>query len=1089
MTRTWLLILGGILLDGAALAVDSLEIPVTSELVDVTSDPENLYSGAPLFSAAFCGDRTQILSKYYGLHLKYRRELGIDFAYYIHEDRDFREPLPATKKEALLERPLIPVLQFALLPNIDLPESRSRNFPEHDPAVVQDYLRRYTNVVFGGGNVAEDDIGLSWYYRRNYGRVPSGPGGRIFPTAFFDWYEALLKRSTAPFMLLEYNGSYGISYAASERGLSMGCAQLFNRGGQTPCINMVASRSAARQYPYPFGIQFSGQVNLVVTNADAVASNGAAPRFVAPPCDWEPNYPKSYALCRQWLYLSWLNGARFFRWESGEFIRVSPQLEIPSPLMRSTARAAAFISAFGRTGPVQAPIAIVREFANPWDSPHLRVDAPDREGGGIDFTIIGGAPYAAGDHQLHDLVDFFYPHYVQGGMDVKKATKEDFALCATPYGSSVDLLLSDVRQEGLAPYGLLIWGGVPPESPSLVRDKLFAYLANRQGRVVLFGTAARRLFPEWFVDAAPVAVPAGTTIRYGGRALTESADFLRERLRPDSDARRSGLKVLATAGAEPLIVEVMGGLVLALSDYGLNQAPQPAPAAARWRVDRTVDEWPHRLLEHARLLLAEEATQQTPFSVNNGALHYVVTRPRPGEYLLGLFNDALTSQPFRIASRIGAIEQCEEIKLDDEQPALKGAANGAAYAPPGLRDSPALPLDYGLSDATHIEGRDVRLFRIRVQERGVREVPAVRYPDRPANRVLAVAGLEDIRHYVQSMSSFFQWFDGVAIDAAALLSLEDEWLAEQAHWLDRRGVRVVVDAATSSTDQAARAVARLAVLKKAPKNLIFASPPRELAAAAAAAGVRVLEPAAVHRLSEPGATFAPAASLNLVDLHYNNEEALYRDVRHFAARQPATSLCGSRSPAGIIRAPAAAEGLCAGVCDAGPGLCSLKAFVGTHRAALAGYTQLKVDSTYLLSKNAAALLEDAAALKGLTLRLIVDLRPDQIHFDRIALYPHLPNYARGLRLYAEILGKMKALGAKDLILRIQDTGAMRDQEKYIRQRDDTWSAFADQAAQNGIALHLSIEPGLKFSDRADFTRSNVFVIDGDKGPARSALSI
>ena len=1091
MTRTMLLTLGAVLLV-LALPVQATpdahagwdqRIPVTSQQSDVGDDPENAYSGAPQFDWSFFGDRTQVLSKYYGLYLKYRRELGIHFRYYLHEDHSFQEPLSPTKKEVLLEKPVIPMLQFALLSNIDQVETDTGYFPPYNSAVIRDFLKKYPHVIFGGGNIAEYDIGFSWFYKHNYGRVPVGPGGRVFPTAFFDWNEALLKRSTVPYMLLEYNGAYGLHYAASEHGLSMGCAQLFNRGGQTPVINLVASRSASRQYPYPFGTQFSGQVSLAVTNATAVSENHAAPGYVAIPFVSEPNYPKSYALCRQWLYLSWLNGARFFRWEAGEFIRVSPKLEIPSPLMNFTAKAAKFIDAFGRTGPVQAPIAIIREFANTWDSPHLRVDAPDREGGGMDFKTIGDTPYTAGDYQLHGLVDFFYPHYIQGGMDVKKATREDFALCTTPYGSSVDLLLGDVRKEAFARYGLVIWGGIPPESPSVVRDKLLWHIANNRGRVVLFGAAARRMFPEWFADQPPASIVRGAAIAYGGRTFTEAADFLLEPLRADLDAKKLGLKVLASVGGQPLIVECLGGLVLVLSDYGLNQTEHLAPSAARWQVDRIIENLPFNLLTHASRVLADEANKQTLFSVNNENLHYVVTRPQTGEYLLGLFNDKLTSEAFLIKSRIGAITALEEIKLDDGQAALKSAANGAAYAPPGLRESPALLLDYGLSDDQHIEGRDVRLFRIQVREHGVKELPAIRYPGRPANRVLAVAGLEDVRHYLQGMSSFFQWFDGVKINADALLSVDDGWIMEQAHWLDRRGVRVAVDGSGINGAQTARVIAKLALLKKAPKDLIIEAPSRELETSAAQAGVRLLAPAEVHRLFQKDQTFNEQAKLNILDLYYNSEEALYCDLRHFAFGQGVLSLRGKRVSTGWEGTLLAAEDLSDAVCDAGPGLSRLKDFVVCHQTELGRFKHLKIDSTYLLSKTSVALIEDAVALAGFNVKLVVDMRPDQIHFDRIAFYPHIPNYGSGLKLYAEILDKMTTLGAKDLILRIQDEGAMRNKEKYIRQRDETWTAFAALAARQGIKLHLIFEKTLKFSDTADFSRPNVFVIAGSRGTA------
>jgi len=1063
--------------DEAAGVPYASSIPVTSQQIDLGDDPENAYSGAPQFNWSFVGDRTQLLSKYFGLYRKYRRELGIHFRYYLHEDQHFQDPIPTSKKEAILDSPVIPIIQFALLSNIDQVETDTGYFPAYEPAVIHAFLKKYPNVIFGGGNVAEYDIGFSWFYRHNYGRVPVGPGGSVFPTAFFDWNEALLKRSTVPYMMLEYNGSYGIHYAAWGRGLSMGCAQLFNRGGQTPVINLVASRSASRQYPYPFGAQYSGQVSLAVTNANEVAAHLQAPSYAVIPCAWEPNYPKSYALCRQWLYLCWLNGARFFRWEAGEFIRVSPQLEIPSPLMSFTAKAARFIDDFGRIGPVQAPIAIIREFANPWDSPHLRVDAPNRDGGGIDFKIIGDSPYTAGDYQMHGLMDFFYPHYIQGGMDVKNATREDFALCTTPYGNSADLLLSDVRKEAFAQYGLLIWGGIPPESPSIIRDKLLFHITNNRGRVVLFGATARSVFPEWFANREPSHIAKGATITYADRTFAESADFMFEPFRDDLDRKQLGLKVLATVEGKPLIVECLGGLVLVLSDYGLNQTEYLSPSAARWQVDKILTDLPHKLLTHATQLLAAEAARQTLFSVSNENLHYVVTRPQGGEYIIGLFNDELTSEPFHITSHIGAMTSVEEINLDDGKAELKSATKGAAYAPPGLRESSDLPLDYGLSDDQHIEGRDVRLFRIRVQENGVNEIPAIRYPSRPANRVLAVAGLEDIRHYLQGMPSFLQWFDGVKVDADALLSVDDNWLVEQGHWLDRRGVRVAVLGREMDEEKAFPAIAKLSLLKRAPKDLVIATISRKLETAAASAGVRLLPPSAVKRLFQEGQTFSEKAKLNIVDLYYKSEEDLYRDLNGMGI----SALRGKPVPIVLEGNLFAAEGLREDVCDAGPNLSSLKGVILRHRAELGTFKGIKVDSTYLLSKTVAALAQDAASLAGLNLTVLVDLRPDQIHFARIAFYPHIPNYDSGMTLYGEIIDKMKTLGAKDLIIRIQDEGAMKDKEKYIRQRDGTWNTFATLAERQSINLHLIFEKTLKFSDMAGFSRPNVFVLEGSKG--------
>ena len=104
-----------------------------------------------------------------------------------------------------------------------------------------------------------------------------------------------------------------------------------------------------------------------------------------------------------------------------------------------------------------------------------------------------------------------------------------------------------------------------------------------------------------------------------------------------------------------------------------------------------------------------------------------------------------------------------------------------------------------------------------------------------------------------------------------------------------------------------------------------------------------------------------------------------------------------------------------------------------------------------------------------------------MHFDRINFYPHIPNYKTGMMLYNQIIKKMKVIGAADLIVQIYDSGEMRGKDKYIEQRDKTWSEFARLAGQKGVALHLACSDGTKFSSAAAFNGPNVFVIAGAKG--------
>lgn len=270
------------------------------------------------------------------------------------------------------------------------------------------------------------------------------------------------------------------------------------------------------------------------------------------------------------------------------------------------ARAAKLIEDFGPVGPVQTPIALISEFSNTWRPPSIEF------GNRIEFTILGNSPYAPGDYQMHGIRDLFYPHYLQTEKIYADPMGEDYAISPTPYGESMDFLLSDVRQEAFSRYGLVIWTGVPPMAPSMVRDKLLGHIRENGGRVVLFGAAARSMFPEWFQNDQAEKIASGAHVVHGGKTFTETADFTLEKLKDGVDAKIPSLNVLATVNGKPLIVECMGGLVLALSDYGINSTAALDPSAARWSPGQLVTEIPHTLLNHARLHSCPVSLVQLP---------------------------------------------------------------------------------------------------------------------------------------------------------------------------------------------------------------------------------------------------------------------------------------------------------------------------------------------------------------------------------------------------------------------------------------------------------------------------------------------
>ena len=705
----------GVALKDAGVRTPASLIPVTSQMIDVGDDPEARYSGAPQFDWAFFGGCMRPIEKWEPAMPAHRHVLGINDRFNMIEMGKFDDPPVWYVKNALEDKPTIPTLVFAAVGKINCTAEDGEKARVCAPEKIKVLLNHYPNAIFGGGQVAEVDDIFNWQFNQYYARLPVGVGGAVFPAAYFDFLESNLKRSSVPYMSQQHNTPWGTHYVARERVMSLGNSQM-GFSGIIPSIRTL--RSAAREYPFPYGVQFSGQINLAVSNETAVIESGAEPVYTLKPGWKKSNYEKSYALCRQVLYLSWLNGARFFMWESGDFIegktgkgdwKTGMNRLFPSPLGTFTARAAKLIEDFGPVGPVQTPIALISEFSNAWRPPSIEF------GKRIKFTILGNSPYAPGDYQMHGIRDLFYPHYLQTEKIYADTMGEDYAISATPYGECVDYLLSDVRQEALSRYGIVIWTGVPPMAPSMVRDKLLGHIRENGGRVVLFGATARSMFPEWFEQDKAEKIASGAQVVYGGKTFTETADFTLEKLRDGADAKIPSLNVLATVNGKPLIVECMGGLVLAFSDYGINSTPVLDPSAAKWYPGKLATEIPYTLLNHARLLLDGEARSQTMFTVGNEDLHYVVTRPKDGEYVLGIFNDSLKSQSFKIKSNIGTIKSLAEINLNDNQGELKSVLGGVAYAPPGLRDSPELPLNYGLSDASHIEGRDFRLFRIQVE--------------------------------------------------------------------------------------------------------------------------------------------------------------------------------------------------------------------------------------------------------------------------------------------------------------------------------------------------------------------------------------
>ncbi|MDX9972210.1 MAG: hypothetical protein RBU21_04365, partial [FCB group bacterium] len=348
----------------------------------------------------------------------------------------------------------------------------------------------------------------------------------------------------------------------------------------------------------------------------------------------------------------------------------------------------------------------------------------------------------------------------------------------TPYGDSADCLLSDAPLWALERYPLLIVAGGMSGGAEL-RDKLQAY-AERGGNLVITAGNLAKL-PDGLagisVDGPIVHQPAGTIVKTEAGDVAETAPFAMYPLRHPAEAN-----VRAHCGNMPAIIHAAcgKGLVTVLaSEMGVAETPAVS-GTIRTEIDAPLAK-PYPLLAHVRPVFDAALKSQTLFEAGKG-LSVIACRKSPGEYTLGIANNSLEPLPFKIESRCGPLESVEELALDQSEKSAQG------YLPTGQEGK-----DVGTSTADAIAGGDVRIFRVRVTEQGVVEIPHATPPPAPNGRMLPLGKANSIKEAILARPTFFEHFDGISVDWRYLYNREEAALAREAGWIARQGLRVYVD--------------------------------------------------------------------------------------------------------------------------------------------------------------------------------------------------------------------------------------------------------------------------------------------------------
>ena len=367
-----------------------------------------------------------------------------------------------------------------------------------------------------------------------------------------------------------------------------------------------------------------------------------------------------------------------------------------------------------------------------------------------------------------------YPGY----QDASFYHDESGFLAATPYGDAADCLLSDAPLWVLERYPVLVVAGEVAGGAEL-GAKLQAY-AERGGTVAITaGNLARLPGGLGGIACAGPAerFAAGVAVERDGENVAEPHPFSLAPLLLPPAAR-----VRARCGAAPAVAEVScgeGAIIVLASAMGVADAPAvdgPTPS----REDQPLAR-PYPLLAHVRQALDALFRRQMLFDAGPG-LSLITCRRGPGEYTLGIANHALEPRPFKIVSRCGDVMEIEELAVD------QAAKSAVGYLPTGMEGA-----DVGTSDAGTIAGGDVRLWRVRVREEGVLEIPHTAPPGRPRGRALPLRGGRTIKEEILARPTFFEWFDGAAVDWRYVNERDAAALEREAGWIARQGLRLYVD--------------------------------------------------------------------------------------------------------------------------------------------------------------------------------------------------------------------------------------------------------------------------------------------------------
>ncbi|QQE12246.1 hypothetical protein JD969_01865 [Planctomycetota bacterium] len=774
-----------------------------------------------------------------------------------------------------------------------------------------------------------------------------------------------------------HNNDSGYHYLAKENVLTQNGSQVLNYKGQNQRFIFMWQRGVAKQYGLLSELQWSGR-------------------------GWTSKL-------RQQYYAAYLANIAAVGTEFG--LTEGSKTNKFSDFGTMVWYGQKFIEDNPNPGALQTPIAFLLDYGNGWRPAHHSNT----------FRIWNIMKYSRGDYQTYAHFAQAYPNFDNGKTDyyneqiaVTSRGAQRYALADTPYGDSFDVLLTDVRQDVLNQYAVVVATGDYEMNLETVRDRIETYV-SQGGQFVCTGEIAKQIWPENY-GSNTTTIPARARLRWvkGRKNVTEknAFDVLNVSTMP------AGAQVLCKYRSTPVVIEYpigQGTVTVSLSRYGtrkdaksINWDPQLDPQKNNEFID-PLSKVKHPFVAHYQDLLDEKYKAVQLFDVGDSmGVQYMVCKSNDlGMYTIGVFNDTKTQKTFEINSHIGSIQSIEEVQLLDE------FIKSTDHFYPGNTSNP------GVNDDTHIAAGEVRLFRVTVNEDNdqLRTLDKLQPGDAPDGKLLATDDIANINAKIREWPSFFYFFNGFKVSGEDLRNYDKSKLIKDARWLNFNDVQFVVDA-RDLTDEAdlLNVLDKMTVLEHA-TDLVVAGQFTNLEDAADDASINLHNglPASISLVDYNNAPNM-MADITVIDLDYDKWDDIYHDKKRILDEMSNTDLRGEEFEDPILNIVAVPDWKRNRML-ALRGIADLKDAIADVPNFFDHFGGVMVDADYIRSADMVKVQADKQLLDDANMQLIVDFSAQMDHYSTITMFPENGFvYQNGLAYMEDVFDKMQVLGANKAVI-------------------------------------------------------------------------